>query len=936
MYLAPLLLLLGITPPDAVELSGERWREMVAATQTDDGVHVAWPAARDVVVTRVEADGGLLVRATWKLRALGKRPYADRLLGPGARVLSATFNGKPATLANTGSGIYIFGEVDREATVALEAFVEADPLREAVTLELLPAVRGQVRVEAEGYRPKLLAGASNRPAIRVARGFLAGDERLSLELEADTSQQPADTQALAVARVGMGLTVGDAAIRGRARVLWEVRRGELSQVSLNLQGLGDDLEVRGTAIRETRRAGDQLTIVLQAPSRDRIEVELQWSTPVGSGTETRAELPKIEPTQSYRTQTAVQLARSGEVEALPQLPGWQPQPAAQLPDWAQGLVEGTPTSAYTTSARSEGHLDLLRFVPVAGPPVVVDVADYTIATSHEGRTLTTARYEIRNEQAAFLTVTPPPGSRIIGARVAGETALPSRGPNGAWRIPLQRSVETVEGLLSFAVEVSLLGETTSWRRREKRELPLPVVDAPIAVGRVTLYLPPGYRSKLGRGDAGTVVDFDRGEGITYGFAVGDTNAVRADAVYQRAVRNWLENDFDAAQNDLDELRNLGASNDNIERLQSNLDVVDGRSSGKDKTLERRVKEQARARALADQTKQEQKRRKAEEYYRAGDYEQAGREYKAALELGKNLERLENSESVEQQVANESLRQQLVVTEKQAKRTKRRRRWGKSKAKGKKVLASKDAGPSFSERTMGKTQAVDKVTTTATVTATKPDAAATSFAGDEAGGELVDEPVSGVDVDTIIAVRDPSPKPPDTSSPRQSVVNGVGLVQDETVADELTKVYAGTAGGQAGAGTVNPEPVNAPQDDAEAEPMAPPEMAPPAPPRLLSRDAPASSSRFRRRDLRKSRRRGRGRFDRKKRAKNSDLARVPAKAPPADPNQALAKPQVTASAMSVVIPSSGQRVRYQKVLIQPSESTTVTIDARLPLFRRFRR
>ncbi len=888
MPFAAIVCLMAVLPPDAVEMSGTRYAELVAG-HTDDGAErVAWPMSRKVVITRVEgSEGGLRIRATWTMRALGRLPYADRLLGPGARVVSATFNGKPATLINSRTGIYIFGEVDKRATIELDAYLDADPVRQPVAIEMLPAVTGSVDIEAEGHRPTLLAGARGQPAIRVHRQFLAGDERLKLSLESPREPATGEVQALAVARVGMGLTVGDAAIRGRARVVWEVRRGELGSVSLNIQNLGDDLEVTGPAIREVRRQNGQVNIDFQAPIRDRVEVELSWSRPVSSGTESRAELPRVEPMASYRTEAAVQLARSGEVEAVPSLSGWQPQAAAELPTWAQGLVEGTPTSAYTTSEWREGHLDLLRFVPVAGPPVVIDIADYTVATSHEGRSLMTARYEIRNERAAFLSVQPPPGSRIVGARVAGETALPARGQGGTWLIPLQRSVETVEGLLTFAVEVTLIGDTDVWRRRERRALALPIVDAPIAVSRVTLYLPPGYRNRLevGRGD--TVDDFDRGQGITYGFGVGDVNAARADAVYQRAVRSWLDNDFDAAQQDLDELRNLGAANDNISRLQSNLDVVEGRASGKDKTLERRVKEQARARALSDQTKQEQLWRQADESYRSGNYEQAQTEYKKALDLGKNLARLEQEESVEQEAANEVLEQQLVVTEKQAKRTRKRRRW---RSKSKHKVAGGDRGENAPSDAMRKSEAsvahLPAPDMISVDTKEKP--------GDSVGsesGDGIQAPMGG-QVSTGV-----------------STINPTTITTMDMPVDEVNRLDAPAD---------EPMPQPEPEQPSEGVTFAGTSDVLEDSPRFVQR----RDRRFERREARRDRRRG----------KKSAGA---AKAPPADPNQALAGPKVTASAMSVVIPSAGQRVRYQRVLLQPSATFSIQIDAKKPLLQRRR-
>ena len=99
--------------------------------------------------------------------------------------------------------------------------------------------------------------------------------------------------------------------------------------------------------------------------------------------------------------------------------------------------------------------------------MVVDVAAYTIATSREGRAL--VRRPLRASQRAGGLAADPAadGLRIVGVRVAGATAVMARDRDGAWRVPLQRSVDTVSGLLSFPIEVALLGEAKPWDRRER-------------------------------------------------------------------------------------------------------------------------------------------------------------------------------------------------------------------------------------------------------------------------------------------------------------------------------------------------------------------------------------------------------------------------------------------------------------------------------------
>jgi len=714
---------LGPDEVDAVELPWayvQALRDAAADDAAAAPLPGPWVAEREIDLRPVE--DGLLLEGRWTIVAEEAGWLAGELLGPGLELRSATLDGKPApVVALPGSTLLVawiegkrpparparrLARAPALQTVELRvrAFLPTT-LDDRIELGLLPATRGRLRVAVPGRVPlpvldeggtafgatgneDVAFGTGNEfdgPIIMGAPGEAAptrlagnviwsGASHMSLRLHDPAGAAPPARDTLAVAHVGVGLTVGDAEVRGRAHVQWELRQGELSRVRASVAGVGDDLTVEGPSVSTWSRSGDALEVELNAPVSGRVDLELKWTQAIAAGDETRLPLPRIEP-EAWRSESSLQLARDGELEVIPEVEQGTAIPAASLPAWGQGLVEGTPTAAYEHGAgASAGYLDLLRFVPVPGPPTVVDVADYTVATTDEGRVLMKVRYDVRNDRAAHLAVRPPPGLRIIGARVGQETALPAKDDDETWRIPLRRSLETVDGLLSFPVEVILLGEQEPWQRREQRELPLPTLDAPIAASRVTLYLPPRYRSRLESGERNVVDEFDEGEGLTYGAGVTSDQAAVADALLEEAVQGYLSNDFEGAQQKLEEIEALGVSNANISRLQSNIDVIEGKAEADKKgdvTMERRVKEQAKARASEDFRRQETLIAEAEKSAQAGDYGEAERQYQAALDLGGKLAKLEQKESVEQAVLNTSVEAQLgSVSKKKGKRSKK--------------------------------------------------------------------------------------------------------------------------------------------------------------------------------------------------------------------------------------------------------------------------
>ncbi|MEZ4382022.1 MAG: hypothetical protein R3A79_11795 [Nannocystaceae bacterium] len=695
---------------------------------------------------------------------------------------------------------------------------------------------------------------------------------------------------------------------------------------------------------------------------------------------------------------------------LPELRGWTAVASADLPEWGRGLVEGTPTAAYTAAERRDGRLGLLRFVPVEGPPVVVDVAGITAASSREGRLLMRAHYEVRNERAAHLKITPPPGMRILGARVAGETALPARGSDGAWLIPLKRSIETVKGALSFAVEVTLLSDADAsdgaWSRRERRTLALPRVSAPVAVTRLTLHLPPGYTSLRDPGEGDVVAEFTRGEGITYGMGFGDVGAAEADARFQAAVSSWMNNDFAAAQAELDALKEMGAASENIERLQANLDVIQAGSSGGDAATERRIKEQAKARAVEDYQRQEKTKQKAEAYRASGQYDMAEAEYEKAIELGERLALLEQEESVEQKRANEA----LAVEYKSVKKAKERRS-SSFGARRKKAPAKDDrfgaSAPFDTSELQGPDGAGDGGENSGSLGAEPPGVGGSGtvlyeFADDTVDGllltpdgaqtapgssepssgkvlsldETANVPVGGRDFTQAVDVTPTASR--DSAGIRLSGSTGAEsryFVDGVNINDPRTRRIVAEDRGPTQTLFDQPEPgvdamrradfhdraeaLNAPEPEPVApamdEPMDQPQEAASASRRpISSRQRIFSGSRGRRSSRRSDRGGGGGRMT----SASPQAAEAP---PPVDPNGdvddsvdellvlddeetegrgdadlgRLAAPQVTASAMSLVVPAAGEPVLYQRLLLAADADYSVEIAAREPLRPRAR-
>ncbi|MEX1363511.1 MAG: hypothetical protein AB1Z98_10315 [Nannocystaceae bacterium] len=947
--LVPTWLLLAAPDPavlapaqvDEVDLPWTQVQRLQALAADDPGAAPPGPWVQDREVRLVPVEGGFELEASWIIEARTPGWLWQRLLGPGIELRSATLDGARAPILALPDGPHLAAWLEQGARLQVRAFVPGS-IDEPIALALMPATRGRLRIAASGRVPVALVDETTGEAPPLLDGgtVWSGASQMRIRLR-DPDRAPAARASLAVAHAGVGLTVGDAELRGRAHLQWELRHGSLDRVRATVAWLGDDLTLEGRNVASWSRDGDVLEVVLSSPATARVDLQLTWSQAVPATDETSLPLPRIEP-QAWRSDASLQVARDGELEVIPRAEDWTAIATGQLPPWGQGLVEGTPTAAYRHGAGSaEGTLDLLRFVPVPGPPTVVDVASYTLATTEEGRVLMRAQYQLRNDRGGHLTVRPPPGLRIIGARVAGETSLPSRDDEGAWRLPLKRSLETVDGLLSFPVEVIMLGEQEPWQRRERRQLPLPTVDAPIAAAHVTLHLPPRYRSRLEPGEHDVVDEFSEGEGLTYGLGLGEAESAAAEVLFQEAVEGYLGNDFGQAQDKLEQLEQLGVRNENMSRLQSNIDVIEGRTEAEGKgdlALQRRVKEQARARASEQFLQQEVLIEEAEKAASAGDYAAAQAQYEAAIEIGGELAKLEQTESVEQVFKNADLEAELstVAKKKVSKRDQRNR------GKARNQLDTRFYNPS-SEVHSGRAS-VD-ATLGSSVNGTKDDPAVPE--------EPDDEPAPDDETEADDAYSpEPEPEPDlpssDTASydsldeeraapPRRSASRrrGRGRLQGR-MRFKRSRGSRSSAAMSMGA-RARDEPAASvsvydfEDDDLDGELLRPEganldsrasrdfravvdssatatrdQPAPRDPTTVVDEDAAGAMLGD---------------------AVTDDYGTDPARL------DALPAPEVTASALSVVIPATGAAVRYEQVLIEANQTQTIIIDARRRLRRR---
>lgn len=595
---------------------------------------------------------GWAVTSRWTVIA-PERSWEELELARGRFVnLVVTVDGRPAEVQDHDGAVMLETFLYGAHQVELRGHLDGDLLASG-SLSLLPASAGRI-VVADKALDVVLGGAV---VPWVDGWFRSGAGPVALVERAIGVE---DRPTLTLAQAAVGVTIGDADVTFHARVGWRVRQGHLDALRVAVPGAPADLQVEAPAGAQVERDGAYVIVTPSEPLTGAATVSLTWSQRLSGGDDERVALPHLDVPDAFRVERAVVVARDTDLETVPELSGGEVVAAARLPAWAADLWGGTPVVARMGEAA--GAVSLTRFVPVEQPAIMVDVAEYTIGLSEEGRAVVQGSITLRNETASHLVLTLPPDWTLLAVQVDAQPRSASPQGDGSWRIALPRSVETVQGLLSFPVDIAAIGPSTDrWGRKVDAAIVLPTVNAPVAVRRVTLNLPRGWEPVAGEGD-GVVAEFSEGKGLAYGFGAGVDEA-RAGAIYRDALQAWMENDFDRAQEQIDQLAAMGADNENVTRLQSNLSLIDDDSGDADESqAARRVRELALGRALEDEAAQSDAMRKADEALANGDYEVAEAELDKAKSIYGRLSKLQQKEDVSQDIVAEEVEKKAAELE----------------------------------------------------------------------------------------------------------------------------------------------------------------------------------------------------------------------------------------------------------------------------------
>jgi tetratricopeptide (TPR) repeat protein len=296
----------------------------------------------------------------------------------------------------------------------------------------------------------------------------------------------------------VGWTLAEGVHQVRAELDLRLWGGETAELALSLPPAADRVAVAGPDVREVQVEGGSARVFLRGAITQRTRLSVSFEMPrTHTG---RMTLPAVAVDGATARGGEVAVAGGSEGVLLElESPGLDIMALRDLADRTRSLVSAAPVYAYRIAGPWEARMDLVGMAEFPVRETLIDSALYTVLYRPDGHVMTKVIYEVRNRARQYMQVALPPGARLLVARVSEEQRSPARGPDGSVYVPLEKSVLTAAGLVSFPVELVYLAKAPPLEAGGEFRLSLPRVDLPVAYARCALMLPDRMRPREWRG-----------------------------------------------------------------------------------------------------------------------------------------------------------------------------------------------------------------------------------------------------------------------------------------------------------------------------------------------------------------------------------------------------------------------------------------------------
>jgi len=501
--------------PRAVTLPLAEYNRLLDSANRPPPVPTAPPLASVLsaaeIRVRVEQDSA---RGVFTLTGDALRPGISRVnLMSGATLMEASIGGRPVPLTVDGNAhtALVPGPGPFSLTIEWGASLKLAPGRAAFVLPVPKSGTARATIDVPGDQADvhLSSGIVTRRSIASGRTIVEATLDPGSATEVWWSMRDSGPAAAArdlriLADVLTLVTLGDSDVRMVALVDLNVVQGDARVVEVRVPGGYEVTGVSGSSLESSDRRDAAVQLHISEPGARRHQFLISLERPHEGGSfALDSGIVTVPDAQRERGEIAVEGVGTLELTAT-EREGMHRLDVRELNQALQSLSR-LPVLAAFRYQRSAGAtagltLDVKRF---ADSGVLAAFADRAVATTlvtTEGRALTEIALTVQNRAQPFLKVTLPAGASIVSVKVAGETAKPVLGADGA-RVPLLRPGFRPNG--PYRVTFVYLHAGTPFARKGDLEMTLPRMDMPVGLVEWEVFVPDNYSA---RPVGGNVID----------------------------------------------------------------------------------------------------------------------------------------------------------------------------------------------------------------------------------------------------------------------------------------------------------------------------------------------------------------------------------------------------------------------------------------------
>ncbi len=299
------------------------------------------------------------------------------------------------------------------------------------------------------------------------------------------------------AQVSTTIAVGEAMLNLQSSIDYTVAQGEVSSFQFSLSGDADIVSLQGEGVQDyvVKGEGDEkaVEISMSYAVTGRRRIDVIYEKPMGSSSGT-VDIPvlgvlgvnRIVGHMGVAARTTVEI-EAAEAVKLTQID------VSDLPSHMWYRTVSPILLAYKyLEPTYRLTLDVTKHADLPVLTATVDRCNMVTLFTPEGKALTTAVYQVRNNLKQFARLALPQATEIYGAFVSDRPVKPAKDEDGNVLIPLEKSASGEESQRSFPVEIVYLTDTPRLSLFGKRAIGAPDVDLPLSELFWSVYLPDGY------------------------------------------------------------------------------------------------------------------------------------------------------------------------------------------------------------------------------------------------------------------------------------------------------------------------------------------------------------------------------------------------------------------------------------------------------------